>query len=68
MGQHYSLGYDGHNGRHSMLHLCLDVDENPGELVISIHFSRLTWLVSQYDSENVYFPFLISTIFMMTPS
>lgn len=51
-----------------MLHLCLDVDENPGELVISIHFSRLTWLVSQYDSENVYFPFLISTIFMMTPS
>ena len=51
-----------------MLHLCLDVDENLGELVISIHFSRLTWFVSQYDSENVYFPFLISTIFMMTPS
>jgi len=39
-----------------MLRLCLAVDENLGELVRSIPFSRLTWLVSQYDSEIFYFP------------
>lgn len=40
MGQHYSLGYDGHKGGHPMLRLCLDVDENLGELVRSIPFSH----------------------------
>ena len=60
MGQHYSLGYDGHDGRHSMLRLCLDIDGRLGQSVRRILFFRLTWLVSLYDSEAIFlFPNLL---------
>jgi len=38
MVQYHSLGCDGHERRHVILHLCLDVYGDLGQLVSSIQF------------------------------